>query len=60
MENPKKRVTFLDDNQNQMSSSKRSGLDRRHDSCEGFAYVSTVGWICRREKTRRETDAEEG
>ncbi|MBC2713277.1 MAG: hypothetical protein HGJ94_20460 [Desulfosarcina sp.] len=27
--------------------------DRREELCEGFTYISTVGWICRREKTRR-------
>ena len=28
--------------------------DRRKESCEGFTYVSTVGWICRRERIRRQ------
>ena len=27
--------------------------DRRKEACEGFTYVSTVGWICRRERIRR-------
>ena len=27
--------------------------DRRKEACEGFTYVSTVGWICRRERVRR-------
>ena len=27
--------------------------DRRKEPCEGFTYVSTVGWICRRERVRR-------
>jgi hypothetical protein len=35
---------------------KRSGLDRRRESCEGFTYVSTVGWICRREQFRRKDE----
>jgi len=30
--------------------------DRRKDPCEGFTYVSTVGWICRREQSRRKDD----
>lgn len=30
--------------------------DRRKETSEGFAYVSTVGWICRREKIRRKDD----
>lgn len=28
---------------------------RQKDSC-GFACISTVGWICRRERTRRKDD----
>ena len=27
--------------------------DRRKKSCEGYCYISTVGWICRRERFRR-------
>ena len=27
--------------------------DRREASCEGYTYISTVGWICRRERIRR-------
>ncbi len=27
--------------------------DRRKKASLGFAYISTVGWICRREKSRR-------
>ena len=27
--------------------------DRRKAPCEGFTYISVVGWICRREKIRR-------
>ena len=27
--------------------------DRREEPCEGFTYISTVGWICRRERFRR-------
>ncbi len=29
---------------------------RRREESAGFAYISTVGWICRREKTRRKDD----
>ncbi len=28
--------------------------DRRKEPCEGFTYISTVGWICRRERFRRQ------
>jgi hypothetical protein len=31
--------------------------DRRHEPYDGFAYISTVGWIDRREKLRRKDDA---
>ena len=27
--------------------------DRREKACEGYCYISTVGWICRRERFRR-------
>ncbi len=27
--------------------------DRRKELSEGFTYISTVGWICRRERFRR-------
>lgn len=29
---------------------------RRKDECEGYAYIQMVGWMDRRERTRRETD----
>jgi hypothetical protein len=31
--------------------------DRRRDSSEGFIYISSVGWIDRRERLRRKEDA---
>jgi|GEM_PF-1438374 len=33
--------------------------DRRQNTCEGFTYVSMVGWICRREQERRKNNGEE-
>lgn len=27
--------------------------DRRKESSEGYLYISTVGWICRRERFRQ-------
>lgn len=30
--------------------------DRRHDPNDGFTYISTVGWIDRRERLRRKDD----
>jgi hypothetical protein len=34
----------------------RRDEDRRKECREGFTYVSTVGWICRREQLRRKDD----
>lgn len=31
--------------------------DRRREPCKGFTYITTVGWICRREKNRRKDDS---
>jgi hypothetical protein len=36
-----------------MLFSDRRDEDRRREPCEGYTYVSMVGWICRREKCRR-------
>jgi hypothetical protein len=36
--------------------SDRRNHDRRKEPCEGYTYVSMVGWICRREKSRRKDD----
>lgn len=44
--------THVDCHQNMLPSDRRD-KDRRREPCEGFTYVSTVGWICRREKSRR-------
>ena len=30
--------------------------DRRKTPADGFACISVVGWICRREQTRRKDD----
>lgn len=35
---------------------RRDGTERRKEPACGFTYVSTVGWICRREQFRREDD----
>jgi hypothetical protein len=34
----------------------RRNNDRRKEPCEGYTYVSMVGWICRREQSRRKDD----
>ena len=37
-------------------SERRIKTDRRKVPACGFTYVSTVGWICRREQFRRKDD----
>ena len=36
----------------------RRSIDRRKCDCEGYTYISTVGWICRRERSRRKCDCQ--
>ena len=38
---------------------RRKG-ERRRSPSRGYAYISMVGWICRREQTRRQTDTYRG
>jgi hypothetical protein len=35
---------------------RRARCDRRTRKSKGSAYITIVGWICRREKTRRKND----
>jgi hypothetical protein len=35
----------------------RHNGERRKKPCEGYAYISMVGWMDRREKTRRKEDS---
>jgi hypothetical protein len=37
---------------------RRTGTERRKASARGFTYISTVGWICRREQFRRNDDSD--
>lgn len=37
----------------------RKGDERRRRKSLGHMYISTVGWICRREKDRRNKDCQE-
>lgn len=32
---------------------RRNGPERRKKTASGYTYISTVGWICRRERVRR-------
>jgi hypothetical protein len=36
---------------------RRHGTDRRKAPACGYTYISTVGWICRREQSRRRDDS---
>ena len=42
--------------EHKVDDSDRRYDDRRKEPGEGFTYVSTVGWICRREQCRRKSD----
>jgi hypothetical protein len=35
---------------------RRKCAERRRTHAPGFMFISTVGWICRREARRRDTD----
>ncbi|MCP4744646.1 MAG: hypothetical protein GY874_00665 [Desulfobacteraceae bacterium] len=35
---------------------ERRKNNRRQRTSKGYAYISMIGWICRREKSRREND----
>lgn len=35
---------------------RRNEQDRRNESSKGFTYITTVGWIDRRERIRRKDD----
>jgi len=38
------------------SIGERRSEDRRKQPSEGFTRISIVGWICRRERSRRQED----
>lgn len=40
---------------NSNSSNKRED-ERRKKESQGYTYISIVGWICRRERTRRKDE----
>lgn len=35
---------------------RRNDMERRKAPACGYTYISTVGWICRREQSRRNND----
>lgn len=39
-----------------MDSCEKREDQRRRKESEGYTYISTVGWICRRENSRRKDD----
>ena len=43
--------------QQEDQSAERRSEDRRKEPSQGFAYIGPVGWICRREKLRRDDDS---
>jgi hypothetical protein len=48
--------TFVHKNKPRESEKRRLMGDRRKLPSKGFARISIVGWICRREQTRRKDD----
>jgi hypothetical protein len=56
MENKEYLYEPQDDLEQDTDSSDRRDNDRRREPCEGFTYVSVVGWICRREQSRRKDE----
>ncbi len=40
-------------------SDSRKGCERRIRKSLGHMYITTIGWICRREKDRRNKDCQE-
>lgn len=51
-----KKNSGIDEESNSENSSDRRGLERRCRKSLGHMYISTVGWICRREKSRRKDE----
>ena len=47
----------MDDNIAPEVYERRNGMDRRQTPAYGYTYISTVGWICRREQSRRWDDS---
>ncbi len=46
----------LDSEKNESIERRRCNGDRRQTPAEGYACISVVGWICRREQARRKDD----
>ncbi len=57
MENKEEYKEALVNFEQEDNSSDRRYLERRREPKEGFTYISTVGWICRREQSRRRDDS---
>ena len=56
MENYKKTTKYSSDTTPKIGDRRSQDGDRRKLPSKGFAYISVVGWICRREKFRRKDD----
>ncbi len=56
---PHEEYTFPKDDRDSYEAraeQQRREEKRRRKESEGFTYISTVGWICRRENSRRKDD----
>lgn len=42
--------------ENSLNSNNRWGEERRKEPSKGFTYISSIGWIDRRERIRRKGD----
>ena len=49
--------TRMDEFDNLIYCERRNGVERRKKASPGFACITTVGWICRREQARRMDDS---
>lgn len=46
----------MDEVDNLVNCERRNGGERRKKASPGFACITIVGWICRREQIRRKDD----
>ena len=57
MDNLKKKNHYRQSqSKNKINDDERRLNDRRLCTKKGFTYITMVGWMCRREKTRRKGD----
>ena len=56
MENKEKKTGPYVAFEQEAAFNNRRNIDRRKEPKRGFTYISTVGWVCRREQFRRKED----